>query len=132
MNLRIFGLSLLAFTCSIHAQQVINDLGNGYVDANGNLRSFGFEEADPVPSNPCALGVLTSGIDQTWRVGGNYFAWPQCDELTAPRFGTKQAFDLDVITDNQVRMVIGKNGKVGIGTTPPVFGAGHLRSQGSA
>ena len=106
-----------------------NSLANGslYLDPNGELRSFGFEEADPVPSTPCAMGVLTSGIDPHWRVGGNYFAWPQCDETTAPRLGTKQALDLDFITTDQVRMVISRNGKVGIGTIPDIAPVGDYR-----
>lgn len=36
-----------------------------------------------------------------------------------PRVGTKQALPLHVITDDQTRMVVDVDGKVGIGTVPP-------------
>ncbi len=87
-----------------------------YLNNNGVLRSGGFQEADPGPYSPCALELL--GFPY-WKVGGNAFMHPQCDPNKEPRLGTITPNPVHLITNNQSRMIIDGNGKIGIGVFPP-------------
>ena len=85
-----------------------------YRDSDGTLRMGG--PIAPVQIDPCALSLIGSPY---WQVGGNSFS-TLCEGVEDyPRVGTKQALPLHVITDDQTRMVVDVDGKVGIGTVPP-------------
>lgn len=85
-----------------------------YRDSDGTLRMGG--PIAPVQTGPCALSLIGSPY---WQVGGNSFS-TLCEGIEDyPRVGTKQALPLHVITDDQTRMVVDVDGKVGIGTVPP-------------
>jgi hypothetical protein len=85
-----------------------------YRDSDGTLRMGG--PIAPVQIDPCALSLIGPPY---WQVGGNSFS-TLCEGVEDyPRVGTKQALPLHVITDDQTRMVVDVDGKVGIGTVPP-------------
>lgn len=94
-----------------------------YLDENGVLRGGGngFGTAPPMPVEPCATDLL--GL-KYWSTVGNSFAYPQCDPDNAPVLGTNTPTPLSVITNGNERIRIAANGKVGIGTVPPVNSPG--------
>src|SRR6478752_3743178 len=47
-----------------------------------------------------------------WKLAGNNIAGTE-------KLGTRNKFDLNIVTDNTTRMTVRANGRVGIGTTNP-------------
>lgn len=94
-----------------------------YRDADGTMRLGGplGDVLPPLPPTQCANGLVGSPY---WQVGGNLFSMPLCDGVQAiPRLGTRQAFPLHLITNDQTRMQISEVGNVGIGLAPPANGS---------
>jgi SprB repeat len=103
-------------------------LGNGDIKVSGSITGAGvlYRTEDGIlrlaggggdlfPESPC--GGPGAPVFQFWETGGNDFGQLCPDSI--PRFGTLTNHPFHVITNSQVRMVVSKSGKVGIGTTPP-------------
>lgn len=87
-----------------------------YRDVDGILK-LGTGPTGPVaPGTPCVNDF--TGWMPLWKTNGN--AFPSiCPENPQPRLGTLNGFPLRIITDDQERMIVTTQGKVGIGTTSP-------------
>lgn len=98
--------------------KLLGSLGTGplYRDPNGILRAGGPLNLDPAPVEPCAL---TLGDFPYWETDGNTFQYPQCDPGIAPILGSRSPHPIKFITDDQERMILTVEGKLGLGTEPP-------------
>lgn len=91
-----------------------------YRDADGILRAGSLPVALPLPATPCALTLGSYPlVDQHWRIDGNVFLFPQCDPELMPRIGSRTPNPISFITNDETRMVLTGEGKLGIGTVPP-------------
>ena len=85
-----------------------------YRDLDGTLKIGGGPEQE-FPTNPnlCAPMVYYP----YWKSIGNVFN--PCPADPTPKLGTRNAYDLNIITNNETRLFISSEGRVGIGTYPP-------------
>lgn len=101
---------------------LLGSIGQGvlYRDGDGTLRGGGFPTLDPLPDPHCHL------LDAYpfWETRGNSFN--QLCPQEVPLLGTLNDLPLRIVTDAQQRMIITTEGKVGIGTEPPVASAYRL------
>lgn len=95
-----------------------------YLRGDGTFAAFG--EYPQQPDVPCGLNPIGTGMYPDWRVGGNMFVHPLCND-NYPLLGSKVPLSIGLITNNAERMVITSNGKVGIGTTPDDNPVGDYR-----
>lgn len=122
MVLRTNGLERIRLLANGEVKLNIPGLGEGplYRDTDGILRAGSLPMALPIPATPCALTLGSyPQVDQHWRIDGNVFLHPQCDPEVTPRIGTRTPNPVTFITDDESRMVLTVDGKLGIGTVPP-------------
>ncbi|MBS1938079.1 MAG: SprB repeat-containing protein, partial [Bacteroidetes bacterium] len=94
-----------------------------YLRTDGTLDAFG-----NYPDHPevlCWPSPIGTGMYPDWRIGGNMFLHPLCND-NYPLLGSKVPLSIGLITNDQERMVITTEGKVGIGTTPPSGQSNYL------
>ncbi len=94
----------------------LTNFGLLYRDQDGTLRAGGLPEYPPMPNSPCRQLSWFASNSPYWKVTGNTFAH-LCPE-ERPLLGTLNAVPLSILTNNQVRVFITTDGKVGIGTEP--------------
>ncbi|HRD51641.1 MAG TPA: SprB repeat-containing protein, partial [Flavobacteriales bacterium] len=93
-----------------------NAIGFGplHLGADGILRGGGFPEIPPLVSLCYELGARPY-----WETRGNDLS-ELCPDAESPKLGTLNGEPLRIITNGQERIHIGIDGRVGIGTYPPV------------
>lgn len=119
---RTNGLERIRLMANGEVKLNVPGMGAGplYRDADGILRAGSLPVALPLPATPCALTLGSYPlVDQHWRIDGNVFLFPQCDPELMPRIGTRTPNPISFITNDETRMVLTGEGKLGIGTVPP-------------
>ena len=89
-------------------------IGKGYLylDDQGVLKGGGYPYMDPLPEGLCHQYESYP----FWETRGNFFE--DLCEGVIPKLGTRSGHPLRIITDNQQRMIVMTDGRVGIGTVP--------------
>lgn len=100
----------------IKVSGALTNFGLLYRDENGILRAGGVPAFPPLTGSPCRqLGWFATHLPY-WEVTGNTFTHICGGER--PLLGTLGDTPLSIITNNEVRMFVTPEGKVGIGTEP--------------